>query len=192
MLELASCDGTNRLTLHVGYVVKPTALTLDLPTRTLFWVDGKLHIIASSDYYGQNCRQVLASGVRHALGLAVFENRLYWSSGFNSAMYSASLQDGHNFSVLEDGTLQEHVPGNVTTLYQDLFYPMGVRVVHPLLQPETEQLEPCSMASLLGKECEYLCLLSSESAEGYSCACPPGKKANGAYCESKSIYTKDA
>ena len=186
-IERASMDGAGRTILHNKHLVSPTTLTIDLPTRTIFWADKGLHIIESSDYYGQNRRPILTTEIRHPFGLAVFENRLYWSDWTRSVIMSASTYRARNLSLLEDASMNfdDQILTNTTVVHQELFYPMGLQVVHPILQPSYVSEDPCSRAARQGLGCQFLCLLSSEDVYGYSCACPTWKQPNGRVCESK-------
>ena len=193
-IERASMDGTGRLILHVGYVKHPTALAVDLPSRTIFWADSRLHVIVCSSYNGHNRRPILATGVRHPFSLAVFENKLYWSDWARSAVMSTNIYDSMNMTVVANGRgyyEDDMLLSNVSVVHSDLFYPMGIRVVHPLLQPEFDGEQPCSLSAVKGPgQCEFLCLLSSEVSQGYSCACPPWKEPDGTLCESELFFYK--
>ena len=74
---------------------------------------------------------------------------------------------------------------NATEIQTNLFFPTDLHVVHPVLQPPAPN--PCGSDN---GGCEYLCLLSSEREEGYSCACPTGieLKENGKDCKCEYIY----
>lgn len=180
-------DGTNRITLHSEHLTWPNALTIDPPTRTLYWADAKLHVIESSDIDGRNRRPVLTLGVLHPFGLTVFENRLFWSDWNTLSIVSiAKSVVGVNLTQVEDRTSAQErlLTQNITDVMTNLFYPMDLHVLHPVLQPTSPNA--CGEDK---RGCEYLCLLSSESTEGYSCACPTGRRLmeDGRGCESKWV-----
>jgi hypothetical protein len=178
-------DGANRVTLHSDHLTWPNALTIDIPTNTLYWADAKLHVIESSDIHGRNRRPVLTLGVRHPFGLTVFENRLFWSDWNMLSILSVTKSViGANLTRVEDGnTMQERLLiQNITDVHQNLFHPTDLHVVHPVLQPVAPS--PCGEDD---RGCEFLCLLSSEREEGYMCACPTGRRLmeDGKGCERK-------
>lgn len=170
-IERSSMDGRNRVVLHSEHLSWPNSLTLDHTTDTLYWADAKLHVIESSDINGMNRRPVLTRGVYHPFGITVFEDRLYWSDWYSLAILSTGKDIGRNISSLEDGvSAQEYqLSQNVSEVYTELFFPTDLHVVHPVLQ--FRESNPCEVDN---GGCEYLCLLSSEKEEGYSCVCPTG------------------
>ncbi len=162
-------DGTNRIVLHDQHLSWPNALTIDYPTQTLYWADAKLHIIESSDIHGARRRPVLTSGILHPFALSVFEDLLYWSDWNTRSIVSTVKRAGGNVS---NGTLQEQqLSQNITAVHMNLFYPMDLHVLHPVLQYPL--VNPCG-ENIGG--CEYMCLLSSENQAGYTCSCPTGIK----------------
>jgi len=105
---------------------------------------------------------------------------------------SANLYDSVvNTTVVADGArnfVDDQMLTNVSAVHSELFYPMGLRVVHPLMQLAFDGEQPCSLSVVEGPgRCEFLCLLSSEVSQGYSCACPPWKIPNGTLCESELL-----
>ena len=176
-------DGTNRIILHSDHLSWPNALCIDYPTSTLYWADAKLHVIESSDINGLNRRPILTVGVLHPFAITVFENRLYWSDLNRLAIVSIEKDVGRNFSEIELAQEQQ-LSQNVTDVHVNLFSPSDLHVVHPVLQPGQDN--PCGSDN---RGCEYLCLLSSETIEGYSCTCATGVKlaANGKNCQSKLL-----
>lgn len=182
-------DGEGRTVLHSSHITWPNALTVDLPTKTIYWADAKLHIIESSDYRGENRRPVLTSGVLHPFGMTVFENRLYWSDWNTLAIVSTGKDVSRNISQVEDGisAQEDQLTQNRTDVHSNLFYPMDLRVVHPVLQPWHPGGNPCARGSNGNGGCNFLCLLSAEKQQGYSCGCPTGTElsSNGIDCHSK-------
>ena len=177
-------DGSQRLILHSEHISWPNALTIDFPTNTIYWADAKLHIIESSDVNGRNRRPVLTAGVLHPFGMTVFENRLYWSDWNTKAIVSTGKSVGRNTSEVMNWTSSQEafLNRNVTDVHTDLFNPMDLHVVHPVLQPSSNN--PCGLDN---GGCVYMCLLSSVADEGYSCSCPTGIKLapGGKNCQRK-------
>ena len=56
-------------------VAWPNGLTLDIPEQRVYWVDGKLKLIASIGYDGKKYQKVLRdwANLRHPFSVAVFE-----------------------------------------------------------------------------------------------------------------------
>lgn len=186
-IERSSMDGTNRVTLHSEHLTWPNGLTIDIPTSTLYWVDAKLHIIESSDIHGRNRRPVLTLGVLHPFAITVFENRLFWTDWNTRSIVSITKSViGTNLTLVEDDlSAQERLlTQNITDVQLNLFHPTDLHVVHPVLQPATPN--PCGGDN---RGCEYLCLISSESDDGYKCACPTGRRLmeDGRGCECKWV-----
>ncbi len=179
-------DGTDRRVLHREHLTWPNALTIDSPTQTLYWADAKLHIIESCHLDGSNRRPVLTEGVLHPFALTLFENRLYWSDWNTLSISSVTKGVGRNRSTIEDAEMLQ-LSQNATDVQANLFFPTDLHVVHPILQYSLEN--PCGRGQANGG-CEYLCLLSAEEEEGYSCACPTGieLKEDGKGCQGKKQF----
>ena len=188
-VERSSMDGGSRIVLHSTHIAWPYALTIDLPTKTIYWADAKLHSIESSDYYGQHRRQVLTSGVHHPFGMAVLEDLVYWSDWSKPSILSTvknvscNLNRGHNLILTPDETSMQ----NLSSLYTNLLYPMDIRAIHPVLQPFYRGGNPCAQDHTGTGACNHLCLLSADKSQGFSCACPDGTESrnNGVDCFSK-------
>lgn len=130
-----------------------------------------------SDYDGQRVR-VITTDVSHIFSIAVFEDYLYWTDWETARVERAHKYTGKNRNVVVSHL--EHRP-------------MGIRVVHPLLQPTcknkvcflrlSEQhfrlsVEFFNNACANGGWCSNLCLLSPESQKR-TCACPEGFRKQG-------------
>ena len=179
-------DGSNRRVLHREHLSWPNALTIDSPSRTLYWADAKLHIIESCDVDGMNRRPVLTEGVLHPFSITVFENRLYWSDWNTVSIVSVTKSVGRDWRRLEDPVVaqEQQLMQNATDIATELVFPMDLHVVHPVLQQPLAN--PCQ-GEVPNGGCEYLCLLSAEVSEGFVCACPTGieLKEDGKGCRSK-------
>ena len=83
--------------------------------------------------------------------MGVFENVIYWVDRGHRKLMKVNIFDTKNKTV-------------ITELSQES---LTVKVAHALLQPYEEN--PCSRSN-----CEHLCLLSTSSLQGYTCACQIG------------------
>ena len=168
--------GLGRMILHSLHIIWPNALTIDLPSQTIYWADAKLHIIESSDYHGENRRPILMAGVFHPFGMSLFWNRLYWSDWNTLATLSTSKDVSCNLSQIEGRILGQdnQLTWNQSNVQGNLFQPMNFRVVHLVLQLSYPGGNPCGTHSDENGRCLYLCLLSAVDQKGYICACPTG------------------
>ena len=151
-IERAGMDGSDRRTIVSTKIYWPNGLTIDMPTRRLYFADSKLDYIDHCDYDGGNRRQVLAHNhyLLHPHSLTIFEDVLYWTDRQLNRVLSCHKQSGVNQTVVSHLVSQ----------------PLGIHINHPVLQPVSDN--PCSKAN-----CSHLCLLSP-SAPGFQCKCPPG------------------
>lgn len=95
-------DGSDPKML-VDDVSWPNGLTLDWPNARLYWVDAKRQVIESVKFTGDDRRVVLEGMVKHPFGLAVFENRLYWSDWETQSIEACDKFTGKNHEVLVQG-----------------------------------------------------------------------------------------
>lgn len=167
--------GTNRTVLHSIHIVWPNALTVDYITQSIYWADAKLRVIESSSYDGSHRRPILTSGVRHVFAMTFFESYIYWTEWETRSIFSVPKSIGQNLTEMDQNAQLE----SVVEVQTNLFRPMDIHVVHPLIQRAATTL----CASDNGG-CEYLCLLNADLPEGYSCSCPTGRElaSNGKNC----------
>ncbi|XP_042320908.1 low-density lipoprotein receptor-related protein 8 isoform X2 [Sceloporus undulatus] len=158
-IEKSGLNGVDRQVLVTDNIEWPNGITLDLLNQRLYWVDSKLHLLSSVDFNGSN-RKVLISSVddlSHPFGIAVFEDRVFWTDLENEAIFSANRLSGLDISILAE----------------NLNNPHDIVVFHELKQPKAPNV--CDLSSLPNGGCEYLCLpapqISPHSAK-YTCACP--------------------
>ncbi|XP_030331380.1 low-density lipoprotein receptor-like [Strigops habroptila] len=114
-------DGSDVTPLVTEDVEWPNGITLDLPSRRLFWVDARLHALCSADVDGGRRRTVLMDPavLPQPFAIAVFEEQLYWS-------------DSRLGAVLGLGLRSASAPRR---LLQERFPVQGLVLVHPLRQP---------------------------------------------------------
>ena len=115
-IERASMDGRSRQTLHGSQLVWPNGLTLDYQNQVLYWIDGSLDKIESSNVDGTNRRLIatFASSTPNYQGfsLSFFNNTLYWSDWGRNMI----------FSIFANGS-------SLTALIQGFTLPTGIEVV---------------------------------------------------------------
>ncbi|XP_068879549.1 low-density lipoprotein receptor-related protein 8 isoform X2 [Aphelocoma coerulescens] len=158
-IEKAGLNGVGRQVLVTDNIEWPNGITLDLLNQRLYWVDSKLHSLSCIDFNGSN-RKVLISSVddlSHPFGLAVFEDRVFWTDLENEAIFSANRLNGLDISILAE----------------NLNNPHDIVVFHELKQPKAP--DSCELSSQPNGGCDYLCLPApqiSPHSPKYTCACP--------------------
>ena len=111
-IEKASMDGTGREMIHSN-IISPIALTLDIESQTLYWIDAHNNQIESSSVDGQSRHMILHTD-RNPFGIAIHNNGIYFSVG-NVIKY---VSDNESFAV---------------TLHTSTFCeePLGIEIVDP-------------------------------------------------------------
>ena len=108
-IEKCGMGGSSRAVLVTNNVVWPTGLTLDLVNERVFWLDTKLHIIASVMFDGSlpNIIRISTSPPQHLFRVSVMEDLVFWSSwGQNtSSIYQANKADGSQIKKLTTAKL---------------------------------------------------------------------------------------
>uniref|UniRef100_A0A8C6WZR3 Low density lipoprotein receptor-related protein 1Bb n=1 Tax=Neogobius melanostomus TaxID=47308 RepID=A0A8C6WZR3_9GOBI len=163
-LERCNMDGSNRTRLVDHRIEQPTALTLDLLKKLVYWADAYLDYIEVVDYNGKNRHSIIhGSQVSHIVGLSLFEDYLYAThSDISSGTTSVDLLQIHRFNITAE-------PRTLTSLGNS----PALRVYHKLTQPKvrTHSCEVDSYGRLGG--CSHLCLFSG-SYKSRSCRCRTG------------------
>lgn len=101
-IGVAFMDGSNPKIL-IDNVAMPNCLALDWPNGRIYWVDADSQSIESAKITGKDRRIVLGDIAKHPFGLAVFENRLYWSDWGRMSIESCDKFTGKNHEVLVQG-----------------------------------------------------------------------------------------
>ncbi|XP_012577576.1 PREDICTED: low-density lipoprotein receptor-related protein 8 [Condylura cristata] len=158
-IEKSGLNGVNRQTLVSDNIEWPNGITLDLLNQRLYWVDSKLHQLSSIDFSGRNRKMLISSPdfLSHPFGVAVFEDKVFWTDLENEAIFSANRLNGLEISILAE----------------NLNNPHDIVIFHELKQPRAA--DACEQSAQPNGGCEYLCLpapqISTHSPK-YTCACP--------------------
>ncbi|XP_060977838.1 low-density lipoprotein receptor-related protein 8 isoform X7 [Dama dama] len=158
-IEKSGLNGVGRQTLVSDGIEWPNGITLDLLTQRLYWVDSKLHQLSSIDFSGGNRKMLISSPdfLSHPFGIAVFEDKVFWTDLENEAIFSANRLNGLEISVLAE----------------NLNNPHDIVIFHELKQPRAA--DACELSAQPNGGCEYLCLpapQTSSHSPKYTCACP--------------------
>ncbi|XP_051044353.1 low-density lipoprotein receptor-related protein 8 isoform X12 [Phodopus roborovskii] len=158
-IEKSGLNGADRQTLVSDNIEWPNGITLDLLSQRLYWVDSKLHQLSSIDFNGGNRKMLIFSTdfLSHPFGIAVFEDKVFWTDLENEAIFSANRLNGLEISILAE----------------NLNNPHDIVIFHELKQPTAP--DACELSAQPNGGCEYLCLPApqiSNHSPKYTCACP--------------------
>jgi sugar lactone lactonase YvrE len=120
-IEKATLTGANRTVIHNTSLVWPNALTLDIPTQTLYWADASLDKVEKSNVDGTNRVLLAQRGVVHPFGIVFVNNTLYFTDWSDNTIRYLSASGG-TVSSLHSATAYS----NATI--------SGVQIVDPLRQ----------------------------------------------------------
>ncbi|XP_060522093.1 prolow-density lipoprotein receptor-related protein 1 isoform X3 [Cylas formicarius] len=157
MLERCNLDGTGRRTIVQHKIVYPYGVTIDYPTKQVYWVDTYLDYIEKVDYDGKYRKTVLrGSLVQNLYGITVFQNTVFVSSWYNNSILG--------FNKFERDKL------NPMTIVKNISRPFNVYIYDKLRQPEI--LHPCNESL----HCDHLCVPSwtTEGDPVTKCLCASG------------------
>ncbi|CAH1789469.1 unnamed protein product [Owenia fusiformis] len=155
----AGMDGSNRRIVTTEKVYYPVSVTIDLPTRRVYFMDYHSEEIAFVNYDGTGRHQVIESDLflrDPRGGITIFEDFVYWANKEKGR--KSSLRRCNKYTCEAQ---------NIMSANTD--YPSAMFMVHPALQPSA--VNPCE-----DNGCSHLCLLSPVSTSGYTCACPMAMK----------------
>ncbi|XP_012218709.2 vitellogenin receptor-like [Linepithema humile] len=151
-IKMVGMDGKNMTTF-----VKPKSaangLAIDYPNNRLYWLS-KIGMIESVKLDGTDKRDILHSVVAHAVSLAVFENKLYWSDWESKSIQSCDKFSGKDWK---------------TVIHTMKDIPYRVHIDHIGIKSKISN--PCR-----SNPCSQLCLLNRN--ESYTCACSMDKEVN--------------
>ncbi|XP_002138212.3 prolow-density lipoprotein receptor-related protein 1 isoform X1 [Drosophila pseudoobscura] len=151
---VASLDGSNKKSLVERDVGWPISLSMDYPTGRLYWADYRKGTIETCRLNGKDRNVVRRFGIREKpQKIDVFEDYLYIK------LYDQSIIKMNKF-------------GNDNGTYLLKGYRSSdIGILHPMKQNRNIS-NPCLKDPC--KAFKALCILSSESARGYSCKCAEG------------------
>ncbi|XP_070563499.1 low-density lipoprotein receptor-related protein 4-like isoform X2 [Ptychodera flava] len=157
-IEKSGMDGSQRHVLIDSHIGWPNGLAIDFTSRRLYWIDAKLHVLATSDMHGKDRIDLIKGDhrqLRHPFSIAVFEDRVYWSDIIHSIINSVDKLTGKDLQMLVVG-------GDSRAIY-------GIRVDHEVVQPMG--VNYCAQNN---GGCDFLCLLSpvATNSSYHACACP--------------------
>ncbi|UYV64099.1 hypothetical protein LAZ67_2006567 [Cordylochernes scorpioides] len=128
-IEKSGMDGSHRQTIITENLMWPNGITIDFVTKRIYWVDAKLHLLASADYDGGNNRIVHTSftDFKHPYSVDIFERQpdnvvqdfVYWSDWGTESILKVNKFSGKELKRVVEG---------VSNL-------MEVRVFHQYKQP---------------------------------------------------------
>ncbi|XP_036701207.1 low-density lipoprotein receptor-related protein 8 isoform X25 [Balaenoptera musculus] len=109
-IEKSGLNGMHRQTLVSDGIEWPNGITLDLLNQRLYWVDSKLHQLSSIDFSGGNRKMLISSPdfLSHPFGIAVFEDKVFWTDLENEAIFSANRLNGLEISILAENLNNPH------------------------------------------------------------------------------------
>ncbi|XP_075157166.1 putative vitellogenin receptor yl isoform X2 [Haematobia irritans] len=148
MIARSSMDGTNSRRLVTDKIHWPNGVALDMHSDRVYWVDAKLATIESVRTDGSDRRIVLEDILKHPYGLAIFEEKIYWSDWGTKSIHSCNKFTGKDHKIVTKDR----------TIY-------ALHIYHSAKQPKIAHA--CERA-----RCSHLCLLAENNK--YTCACPDG------------------
>ncbi|XP_031438138.1 low-density lipoprotein receptor-related protein 1B isoform X1 [Clupea harengus] len=166
-VERCNMDGTNRTRIVDYKIEQPTAVTLDLVKKLVYWADAYLDYIEVVDYNGKNRLTIIhGTQVSYVYGLTVFEDYLYATHAESATESAAGILRIHRFNVTDPEVLSS--TGNSRLMH----------VYHKLRQPKVRS-HACEV-DLYGKPggCSHICLLSG-SYKSRTCRCRVGFSLGG-------------
>ncbi|XP_053950646.1 low-density lipoprotein receptor-related protein 4 [Anastrepha ludens] len=165
-IERAYMDGSQRQVIISNGVTWPNGLTIDYPSRKLYWADAKQHAIESSNFDGTERVKILSTHLPHPFALTIFEDTMYWTDWNTKTVSAANKITGKGFR----------------SVHENFHFPMDIHAYHPARQPEYRDRCQKDRRGLRGG-CSHLCLPNKLSRR---CGCPIGLslKEDGKTCKS--------
>jgi low-density lipoprotein receptor-related protein 4 len=153
LIERASMDGSERLSIISENLFHPNGLTIDYSNNRLYFVDAGTKVLEFVNFDGTGRNRLITDNIQHPFGIDVFEKSIFWSDWETQGILVVDKHSGKNRRYLVSNT-------------SDL---MDIRVFHRKRQ---QRFNPCSVRN---GGCSHMCLLNSKDPF-YSCACPIGVK----------------
>ena len=96
-------DGTGRhILVQGGGLTWPNGLSVDYPSRKLYWTDARSDTIECVDIDGSN-RRVVLQNMTHPFGLDVYNGFIYWTDWTSKDIRRAKIDDPSSVVVLRSG-----------------------------------------------------------------------------------------
>ena len=104
-IEVANMDGDGRRMLVRRGLYYPNGLTLDHIEDKLYWVDSFFEALEYYDLQRRTVTTLLdgSSVLRYPFGLTSLDDHLYWTDGYNDAVFQANKTTPSNATVLVSG-----------------------------------------------------------------------------------------
>uniref|UniRef100_A0A1I8N054 EGF-like domain-containing protein n=3 Tax=Musca domestica TaxID=7370 RepID=A0A1I8N054_MUSDO len=165
-IERAFMDGSERQTIVVKGVIWPNGLTIDYPSRKLYWADARQHAIECANFDGTGRTKILSTHLPHPFAMTIFEDTMYWTDWNTKTVSSANKLTGKGFG----------------SIHENFHFPMDIHAYHPARQPNYKDHCPRDREGRRGG-CSHLCLPNKQSRR---CGCPIGLtlKEDGRTCNS--------
>ena len=138
-IDRAGMDSSSPVTLVTRWG-SPHAITIDFPSRRLYWTEPSVPRIQSSDLYGGDLQlAVQLPDESFPYGITIFNDRIYWASAGDDKLQS-STKDGQDIQTLHTASNISHV------------------TAVPAEDRPTTRLNDCA-----GRNCTTLCVLTPTS-----------------------------
>lgn len=101
IIERASLDGSNRVTLVKKDIGYPNGVTIDMETNRVYWCDAQLDIISSVNLDGTNQTRVkvASDSVVYPFGITTFRGNLYWTDWGKRAIMQAKTDGSEGRAI---------------------------------------------------------------------------------------------
>ncbi|GFS00614.1 low-density lipoprotein receptor-related protein [Elysia marginata] len=135
---------------------RPSSLSLDLPTSTLFWVDSQRDMIGSVSLDGRYTSIIHRHDIPEPSALVVFENRIMWANTATQAIMQTEIGFKGQTQVVRDLDGDDDV--------------IAMAVSHATIERHND------IGSCMFKTCNGVCLIGPQRSA--VCACSLGAKPN--------------
>ncbi|XP_026680974.1 low-density lipoprotein receptor-related protein 1B-like [Diaphorina citri] len=154
MLERSLLDGTERFPMVTHKIVYPYGVTVDFPTKHVYWVDTYLDFIDRINYDGTD-RKTIRKGfpVQNLYDITVFENNLFVTSWRNQSIIRVNKFNSDDYETIANFSR-----------------PFAIHIYHRQKQPDVSH--PCSKGN---GGCRHFCIPKYINGTGVArCVCEAG------------------